>query len=169
MPEATARTRTVVDESGIVVAFQRERSAKERLERMLWDRINEAGLPMPETQYHWARPERMFRSDFAYVEERILIEVQGGIWAANPGRHNRGSGYQDDARRTNLAMQLGWRLLAFTEAMIRSGEAVQTIRQALTPASRSEDQLALPTYNDALQKTSPSTAANGLGRGIKEA
>jgi hypothetical protein len=28
-------------------------------------------------------------------------------------------------------MQLGWRLLAFTEAMIKSGEAVETIRRAL--------------------------------------
>jgi very-short-patch-repair endonuclease len=142
MPERTPRTRTVVNERGEVVEFKREPSDRERLEKMLWNRINEAGLPAPETQYLWARPERMYRSDFAYVGQRILIEVQGGIWARNPGRHNRGAGYQADLQRSNLAMRLGWRVLAFTEAMIKSGEAIETIRRALEQRT-SEIQLAL--------------------------
>lgn len=124
-----------VDGNGTVLDYQpaarHSESERTRLERMLWRRIEEAGLPLPVKQFYWARPERMFRSDFAYVAERILLEVQGGIWAANPGRHNRGSGYQADCERSNLAVILGWKLLAFTERMIKSGEAVQTIKLAI--------------------------------------
>lgn len=145
MPErARRRTKTAAD--GLVLETTREQSDRERLELMLWNRINEASMPAPETQYLWARPERMFRADFAYVAERILIEVQGGIWARDPGRHNRGSGYTADLQRTNLAMRLGWRLLAFTEQMIKSGEAVETIRRALTCSAT--QQLALTGGTD---------------------
>jgi hypothetical protein len=40
-------------------------------------------------------------ADFAWPERMVLAEVQGGIWAANPGRHNRGSGYERDCERDN--------------------------------------------------------------------
>jgi very-short-patch-repair endonuclease len=138
MPERTRR-RTVVDEDGTVVKTETDR---ERLERMLWNRLNDAGLPAPETQYRWA-PGRQFRADFAYPDAHILIEVQGGIWARDPGRHNRASGYQADLARSNLAQQLGWRLYAFTEKMIRSDEAVDTIRRALEAPTAATHQLVL--------------------------
>jgi very-short-patch-repair endonuclease len=128
---------TTVDDSGLVQQTQRERSQRERLEEMLWNRIQDALLPLPVRQFHWAKPERKYRSDFAYPQDRILIEVQGGIWAKNPGRHNRGSGYQSDSARDNLAALKGWKLLRFTEAMIKSRAsdgAVETIRRALQPA-----------------------------------
>lgn len=110
------------------------RSKREALENLLLDKIRLAGLPEPERQYQWARGERrLFRSDGAYPEARVLLEVQGGIWASDPGRHNRGSGYERDCSRDNLAALLGWKLLRFTERMIRDGEAVATIRRALGP------------------------------------
>lgn len=125
-----------VDESGVVQATRRERSERERLEEMLWNRIVDADLPAPVRQFHWAKPERQFRSDFAWPSAKLLAEVQGGIWAKDPGRHNRGSGYQADLSRSNLASLKGWKLMAFTEAMIKSGEAVETIRSALYPAEK---------------------------------
>lgn len=133
------RARTVDGSSGLVVDVARpaERpSERVRLENMLARRIAEAGLPEPTRQYLWARPERMYRSDFAYPNDRVLLEVQGGIWAANPGRHNRGAGYEQDCERSNLAALLGWRLLAFTERLIKDGTAVETIRRALAPAEQ---------------------------------
>jgi very-short-patch-repair endonuclease len=130
----------VTDASGVVVDFKRDKSERERLEEMLYRRILDAGLPEPQRQYYWARPERMFRSDFAYPSDRILLEVQGGIWAQNPGRHNRGSGYEDDLRRSNIAVLFGWRLLAFSERMITDGTAVETICKALEPTQPSDYQ-----------------------------
>ncbi len=123
--------------------YKKALSEREKLERMLLRRILDAGLPEPLRQFYWARPERMFRSDFAYETERILLEVQGGIWAKDPGRHNRASGYEADLSRSNLAVLLGWKLFAFSERMIRSGEAVQTIKRALESASQIEEQLCL--------------------------
>lgn len=115
-------------------------SEREKLERLLWQRIEYAGLPLPVLQYHWAKSEgRMFRSDGAYPEHKVLLEVQGGIWAEDPGRHNRGSGYERDCSRDNLAALLGWKLLRFTERMIKSSEATRTIARALgrdEPAQR---------------------------------
>lgn len=153
LPQRT-RAHVVTDADGLVVNFKRDKSERERLEEMLWRRIMDAGLPEPQRQYYWARPERMFRSDFAYPEARILLEVQGGIWAANPGRHNRGSGYEDDLRRSNIAVLLGYRLLAFSERMIKDGTAVQTIDKALAPALPDDYQPPLiGGYNGALPKT----------------
>lgn len=107
-------------------------SERSKLEALLLRRIELAGLPMPEVQYRWARDEgRQYRSDGAYVEARVLLEVQGGIWAADAGRHNRGSGYEEDCRRDNLAALLRWTLLRFTERMIKDGTAAETIRRAL--------------------------------------
>lgn len=111
-------------------------SERTKLERKLWEKIELAGLPMPELEYRFARP-RMFRADGFYAPD-LLIEVEGGIWAANPGRHNRGSGFQTDAEKYNLAAILGFRVLRFTERMIKSGEAVETINRALTPAPKTE-------------------------------
>lgn len=138
--EQPARGRATVDESGLVVTYSppeqfkraMQLSEREKLERLLWQRIEWAGLPLPTLQYHWAKSEgRMFRSDGAYVAERILLEVQGGIWAQDPGRHNRGSGYERDCARDNLAALLGWKLLRFTERMIKDGTATRTIARAL--------------------------------------
>jgi very-short-patch-repair endonuclease len=150
--EPALRGVATVDESGIVVEYRpptpeqqklaahARLSEREKLERLLWQRIEWAGLPLPVLQYHWAKSEgRQFRSDGAYVAERILLEVQGGIWAQDPGRHNRGSGYERDCDRDNLAALLGWKLLRFTERMIKDGTAVQTILRALgraDPAQR---------------------------------
>jgi very-short-patch-repair endonuclease len=163
------------DENGIVQDFKKltRESERTKLERALWRRIEEAGLPTPETQYRWALPERQFRSDFAWPSARLLAEVQGGIWAADPGRHNRGSGYEKDVERSNLAVLLGWRLLAFTERHIKDGTAVSTIRRALagapTDGSQITEQLPLTGYNSSLKRTRSSaalTASTAEPRGV---
>lgn len=141
-PVQVARGTATVDASGLVVEFKPP-SKRTRLEDMLERRIRDDGLPLPVKQFLWARPERMYRSDFAYVQERILIEVQGGIWAQDPGRHNRGSGYETDCQRDNLAALLGWKLLRFTERMIKYGEACETIQRALKPRIEAAEQLPL--------------------------
>lgn len=146
LPRPRAEAIVTTDGSGVVTDFKRvaRESERTKLERMLFRRILEAGLPEPLAQHLWARPERLYRADFAWPAHMVLVEVQGGIWAANPGRHNRGSGYEADCSRDNLAAILGWRLLRFTERMIKSGEAVETITRALNQAQRSEEQMCLP-------------------------
>lgn len=150
VPRARAEGVGHTDASGVVQDFQRvvRDSERTKLERSLERKIAEAGLPEPQTQYLWARPERLYRADFAWPEAMVLAEVQGGIWAADPGRHNRGSGYERDCERDNLAAILGWKLLRFTERLIKDGIAVDHIRRALEASAATTHQLALTGRHD---------------------
>jgi hypothetical protein len=65
--------------------------------------------------------ERKWRFDFAVPEAMVAIEIDGGIYSQ--GRHVRGSGFERDHQKLNRAVILGWRVLRFTRAMIRSGQA----------------------------------------------
>ena len=98
------------------------------LEDLLAQHIQFAGLPTPEREYRFAPPRR-YRADFAYPAERLLIEVEGGIWTN--GAHVRGSHYQSDCEKYNLAATMSFRVLRFTGDMIKSGLAIRTIEQVL--------------------------------------
>jgi very-short-patch-repair endonuclease len=98
------------------------------LERLFLDRCRMAGLPTP-VQEHRPMAARNWRFDFAWPERQVALEVEGGTWAN--GRHNRGRGYESDARKYNAATLAGWRVLRATGDMVRSGEAVAAVREAL--------------------------------------
>ena len=72
---------------------------------------------------------RRWRLDFAFVEHKVGIEVEGGIWTN--GRHNRGSGFEADAEKYNALASAGWRLFRFTPGMIKSGVALKVIEAAI--------------------------------------
>ena len=100
-----------------------------QLETTLLYLIRANGLPEPEREYRFAKPRR-YPADFAYPEQHILIEVEGGIYSG--GRHVRGKGYEEDCRKYNLAVLKGLRVLRFTRTMIENGEAIETIKEALS-------------------------------------
>lgn len=56
--------------------------------------------------------DRRFRFDIAIPEHNIAIEFEGGVWSG--GRHTRGKGYINDAKKYNLATMHGWKLLRYT-------------------------------------------------------
>lgn len=72
---------------------------------------------------------RAWRADFGYIRQHILIEVEGGIYSG--GRHVTGNGYNNDCIKYNWAALLGWCLIRVTAPMIRSGEALDFIEEAL--------------------------------------
>ena len=74
-------------------------------------------------------PVRRWRLDFAFPDKRLAVEVEGGTWIH--GRHNRGAGMEKDIEKYNALALAGWRLLRFTGRMIKSGEAIDTIKAAL--------------------------------------
>jgi very-short-patch-repair endonuclease len=111
----------------------REAGVQSELELLLLNRLDEAGLPRPETQQRII-PGRRFAFDAVYRTERLAIEVQGGIWTA--GAHSRGSGVSRDAEKLSLAAAHGWRVIAVTRQQIEDGRAVRWIAAALAwPAS----------------------------------
>jgi very-short-patch-repair endonuclease len=57
---------------------------------------------------------RRFKFDFAHLETKIAIEVQGGIWMARSG-HSGGTGVQKDYEKQNLASANGWRIFLLSD------------------------------------------------------
>jgi very-short-patch-repair endonuclease len=90
--------------------------------------IRAVNLPEPVREYRFA-PQRRWRADFAYPEQKILIECEGGLWVN--GRHNRPAGFIKDAEKYNEAACLGYRVIRVTPDMIRSGEAVRYIERVM--------------------------------------
>lgn len=72
---------------------------------------------------------RKWRFDFAIIEHKIAIEIEGGVWIA--GRHNRGSGFIKDMEKYNTAAMLGWRILRFTPQQINQENTYLMIKQTI--------------------------------------
>ena len=81
-----------------------------------------------ERQYHFV-PGRKFRADFALLEPRILIEVQGGVY--NRRAHGSITGIVADNERGNFACLHNWKVFRFTPDQVNSGEAIEWIRKTL--------------------------------------
>ena len=97
----------------------------------LAERMNAAGLVGWESQFYWALDERsakgrpiQYRSDFAFVKARLLVESEGGA-------HTVRRQYEADCRRASLAAALGWRMVRASKEMIVDGTAVALIARAL--------------------------------------
>jgi hypothetical protein len=69
------------------------------------------GLPVPEREYKFHHT-RKWRFDFAFVEKKLAVEIEGGIYIS--GRHTRCTGFMKDLEKYNAAALLGWRLLRYT-------------------------------------------------------
>ena len=78
-------------------------------------------------------PARKWRFDFCLG--KLAVEVDGGTRMVryakgkpvSVGSHSGGKDYE----KLNAAAVLGWRVLRFTPAMVKSGEAINTIMEAL--------------------------------------
>lgn len=102
-----------------------------------------------EQQYRF-HPERKWRFDFAFVDELVAVELDGGIFAAEngqvAGKHARGVGRLKDYEKRNAAAELGWLVLCYGPPQVRSGEAalqveriVRARRALATPARHERD------------------------------
>lgn len=100
------------------------------LEGALLDQITAEGLPAPVRQSRtpWNGTRRLFKADFFWPEQRLVVEVQGAVFG---GRHTSGTGYMRDRVKMNLALLNDYRVLEVCAAHIRDGSAVSWIRAAL--------------------------------------
>lgn len=74
---------------------------------------------------------RKFRADFAFPSQMILVEIEGGIWLGANGGHTSGKGLSRDCEKASLAALLGYRVFRFTPDIVKSGEAIAMIIEAL--------------------------------------
>lgn len=75
-------------------------------------RLKEAGL-------------KDWRFDFADISNKIAVELEGGIWIQ--GRHTRGAGFMEDAKKYNKANILGWTVMRYTRFEIKTSQAVHEL------------------------------------------
>ena len=87
------------------------------------------GLCGPELQREFVfHPERKWRADFAHVESRTLIEIEGGIYLAGGGRHNRAAGFVADLEKYLEASLAGWHVVRLADALITAPNIERLIR-----------------------------------------
>jgi hypothetical protein len=88
-----------------------------------------ADVPTGQPEYSFAQPWRQWRFDWAWPDQRVAVELDGGQYLANGGRHNTDS----DREKLNSAAALGWRVLRFSGSALRQhgAECVALLRRAL--------------------------------------
>ena len=78
---------------------------------------------------HRFHPVRKWRFDFAWLDRSIAVEIEGGTWSG--GRHTRGSGFELDCEKYNEAAAIGWTVFRFTGKMVKSGNAIQLLKEVM--------------------------------------
>jgi very-short-patch-repair endonuclease len=91
-------------------------------------RLLASDVEEPEEEFRFD-PVRRWRFDFAWPEKRVAVEIDGGQWLPNGGRHSRDS----DRAKLNRAAVMGWRVLRFSPQELNSNphDAIQCVREAL--------------------------------------
>lgn len=72
---------------------------------------------------------RKWRFDYAIIDKKIAIEVEGGIWVN--GRHIRGSGFEKDMEKYNEGTALGWRIIRVTPQELLTSKTTSLIQRLL--------------------------------------
>lgn len=107
--------------------------AKSKLEKRfikIWEENYPHG-PMPIREHRFAPPRR-YRFDFAFIDKRIGIDLQGAVWIR--GGHSTGTGINNDCNKNNLAVLNGWKFFKFTVNHLRDTpkESLALVYSALT-------------------------------------
>ena len=101
-----------------------------KLERAFDTYAKSLGLPKAEKQFRFS--ERRYRLDRCYIDEKLGIELDGGVYSG--GGHTRGKGYESNREKDNLAIELGWVVLHYTTNQLRSNPAgvISQIKRVLS-------------------------------------
>lgn len=73
--------------------------------------------------------KRKWRFDYAIIEHKIAVEVEGGVWEY--GRHNRASGFLKDMEKYNEAAAMGWKVLRITPQQMLTSYTIDLIERTI--------------------------------------
>lgn len=79
---------------------------------------------------------RKWRFDYAWIKEKLALEVEGGVWMSAKGkksRHFTGKGALADMEKYNHAASLGWRIIRVTPQQLFNQKTIQLINKSLLP------------------------------------
>jgi hypothetical protein len=80
-------------------------------------------------EYLFAYP-RKYRADYAHKQARVLIDIQGGVYARGNSGHSSGVGISRDCEKLLYAQILGFKLFYLTKEMITI-ENISAIRDCI--------------------------------------
>jgi len=86
-------------------------------------------VPLPVFEYKFCA-ERKWAFDLAWPDQKVALEVQGGLWRKRGGAHQR-SGAVRDMKKFTAAAILRWRILYCQPRELCTLETVRMIRMAL--------------------------------------
>ena|ERR1022692_1903300 len=98
------------------------------LEDELVEQLESLDIPQPVREFRFAPPRR-FRFDLCWPDLMMACEVEGATWSG--GRHTRGSGFEKDCEKYNLAVTAGYQVLRVTGTMVHDGRATDFIAALL--------------------------------------
>jgi len=101
-----------------------------RFERLL----RSVGLPAP-VREHRFHPVRRWRFDYAWIDHKVALEVEGGVWTG--GRHTRGAGFVADIEKYNAAVVAGWRVVRVVPSKLCASATVGMLESLLAPERKS--------------------------------
>lgn len=96
--------------------------------------LRSAGLPAP-VREHRFHPVRRWRFDYAWLVEKVALEVEGGVWTG--GRHTRGAGFLGDMEKYNAATVAGWRVVRVTPSKLCASATLGMLEALLMPERKS--------------------------------
>jgi very-short-patch-repair endonuclease len=86
------------------------------------------GLTEFEQEYRFDA-KRRYRLDLAFPKQKVGVEINGGIFTQ--GAHGRPMNLLRDMEKANLLTLSGWRVLRYTPAQVKCGEAIAGLKQLL--------------------------------------
>lgn len=90
--------------------------------------LAERGLPEPVPEYRF-HPVRKWRMDWAWVDQRVFLEVHGGTFSN--GGHVRGAYMRKEWEKINTASGLGWRVLYCAPESLCRIQTIDEIERAI--------------------------------------
>jgi hypothetical protein len=100
---------------------------------LLWGEYGEGIILVEEHHFH---PTRRFSSDYAHVESKTSVELEGGTGSRyTKSRHTTPQGFKGDREKYLAATALGWVVISLTSDMI-TVENIETIVSTIKQRSR---------------------------------
>jgi len=99
-------------------------------------RILAPGAPVP-VHNHKFCAERKWMFDFAWIEQMVAVECEGGIWLKTKTGRSAGHAHPDrfekDCKKYNRANTDGWRVFRCTAGMLKNDPAafIEIIKEAI--------------------------------------
>jgi hypothetical protein len=97
-------------------------------EQALTKALASSGLPA-HVEEHRFHGTRKWRFDFAWPDQKVALEVEGGVFSG--GRHVRGAGFKADCEKYNTALRMGWRVLRYVPGKGWIEDALSALKELL--------------------------------------